>query len=153
VKSTGIFCIPRCTARKPKPENVTFYDSTREALQHGFRPCKVCRPMEPAGEIPAAIKHLLKELQDQPEMKIRDFHLRDRGLEPSYVRRWFKKYHHMTFHTYQRMLRINGAYEKITKGGSVTQAAFDSGYESLSGFGTGFQTLFGKNPSHSGDKK
>lgn len=27
VKSTGIFCRPVCTARKPKVENVEFFDS------------------------------------------------------------------------------------------------------------------------------
>ena len=32
VKTTGIFCRPACRARKPKPENVVFYDTTQEAL-------------------------------------------------------------------------------------------------------------------------
>ena len=46
VTSTGIFCRPSCRARKPKRENVVFYHSTQEAIQHGFRPCKICKPME-----------------------------------------------------------------------------------------------------------
>jgi AraC family transcriptional regulator of adaptative response/methylated-DNA-[protein]-cysteine methyltransferase len=46
VKTTGIFCRPSCRARKPKQENVIFYDTAREALQNGFRPCKICHPME-----------------------------------------------------------------------------------------------------------
>lgn len=32
VKTTGIFCRPTCTARKPKPENVEFFDNTKEAI-------------------------------------------------------------------------------------------------------------------------
>ena len=28
VKTTGIFCRPTCTARKPKPENVEFFYNT-----------------------------------------------------------------------------------------------------------------------------
>ena len=44
VKTTGIFCRPVCTARKPKPENVEFYDSPEAAILSGYRPCKVCSP-------------------------------------------------------------------------------------------------------------
>jgi len=32
VTSTGIFCRPSCRARKPKAENVVFYDSAQQAL-------------------------------------------------------------------------------------------------------------------------
>ncbi len=32
VKTTGIFCHPSCSARTPKSENVSFYNSTKEAL-------------------------------------------------------------------------------------------------------------------------
>ena len=32
VKTTGIFCRPTCTARKPKRENVEFFASAHEAL-------------------------------------------------------------------------------------------------------------------------
>ena len=39
VRTTGIFCRPTCTARKPKRENVNFYRTIQEALQNGYRPC------------------------------------------------------------------------------------------------------------------
>ena len=44
VKTTGIFCRPTCTARKPKPENVEFFQNTKDAILKGYRPCKVCKP-------------------------------------------------------------------------------------------------------------
>ena len=31
IKTTGIFCRPTCTARKPKPENVEYYTNTKDA--------------------------------------------------------------------------------------------------------------------------
>jgi len=46
VKTTKIFCLPSCTARKPKQENVIFYDTQDEAIENGFRACKVCKPNE-----------------------------------------------------------------------------------------------------------
>src|SRR3546814_11225957 len=44
VTSTGIYCRPTCSARKPRRENVRFYQSPAEAEAAGFRACKRCRP-------------------------------------------------------------------------------------------------------------
>lgn len=52
VRTTGVFCISVCRARKPKRENVDFYDDFKSALDAGFRPCKVCRPTENAFTAP-----------------------------------------------------------------------------------------------------
>lgn len=46
VKTTGVFCRPTCSARMPKRENVEFFGSAVDALMHGYRPCKVCRPKD-----------------------------------------------------------------------------------------------------------
>lgn len=46
VKTTGIFCRPRCPARKPLPGNVEFFATVREAMFAGYRPCKRCTPLE-----------------------------------------------------------------------------------------------------------
>src|SRR3990172_7044854 len=45
VKTTGIFCRPSCSA-KPKRENVEFFQTVREAIFAGYRPCKRCHPTE-----------------------------------------------------------------------------------------------------------
>ena len=44
VLSTGVFCYPSCSCRKPRRENVRFLSSREEALNTGFRPCKRCMP-------------------------------------------------------------------------------------------------------------
>ncbi len=44
VKSTKIFCLPSCRAKKPLQKNVIFYDTKDEAIQNGFRACKICKP-------------------------------------------------------------------------------------------------------------
>ena len=149
VKTTGIFCRPTCTARKPKAENVEFFNTTKEAILKGYRPCKVCNPLEKIGETPRYIKDLLNELNADPSVKFKDWNLRQRGIDPSTLRRWFMKNHGITFHAYQRMFRINSAFKKIQNGESVTTAAFDTGYESLSGFTDSFKSIFGVSPSRS----
>ena len=44
VLTTGIYCLPSCKARKPKPENVRFFPSCEAARQAGLRACKKCHP-------------------------------------------------------------------------------------------------------------
>ncbi|MEZ5056703.1 MAG: methylated-DNA--[protein]-cysteine S-methyltransferase [Saprospiraceae bacterium] len=153
VKTTGIFCRPVCTARKPKPENVEFVDDAKNALAKGYRPCKVCKPMNPKDETPERIKNLMDELLQNPFSRIKDYHLRERGIEPAFLRRWFKKNYQMTFHAYQRMLRINLAYQDIQNGKSVTDAAFSNGFESMSGFNESFKGIFGDPATISSKKK
>ena len=149
VKTTGIFCRTSCTARKPKMENVVFYDSINDAIQNGYRPCKVCKPMEMASKTPKYIKEIIKELNADPFLKIKDYDLTKRGIEPNTIRRWFKKHYDMTFQAYQRMLRVNTAYFKISKGESITNTAFDLGFESLSGFNSSYKKIVGDAPSKS----
>jgi AraC family transcriptional regulator, regulatory protein of adaptative response / methylated-DNA-[protein]-cysteine methyltransferase len=153
VKTTGIFCRPTCTARKPKRENVEFFPSAREALLYGYRPCMVCHPLEPKGVVPDWLKPLLGEIGDDPFLRFRDRDLRTRGFDPSLVRRWFKKHHGMTFQAYSRALRIGQAFGRIRYGEKVTETAFDSGFESLSGFTNSFRKTAGFPPSHSQNRK
>ena len=53
----------------------------------------------------------------------------------------------MTFHAYQRMLRIGVAFQAISKGETVTNTAFDNGYDSLSGFNASYRSIFGDSAS------
>lgn len=153
VKTTGILCRPTCTARKPKRENVEFFKTTREAMLKGYRPCKVCRPLEAAGETPAYIAEIINELNLNPSLKFKDWDLKQRGIDPATMRRWFLKNHGVTFQAYQRIFRINSAFKKIKKGNSVTEAAFEAGFESLSGFGDSFKSVFGVSPKLSKEQQ
>ena len=153
VKTTGIFCRPTCTARKPKIENVEFFKTASKAILKGYRPCKVCNPLEKPGETPGLIRNILDELNADPFKKYKDWDLIQKGIEPSTIRRWFLKNHGITFQAYQRMLRINSAFKKIQNGEPVTSVAYDAGYESLSGFSDSFRSIFGVSPSNSKNKK
>jgi AraC family transcriptional regulator of adaptative response/methylated-DNA-[protein]-cysteine methyltransferase len=82
VKTTGIFCRPTCTAKKPNKENVEFFKTTKEAILHGYRPCKICSPLEKLGETPKYIKDILKEINNNPSTKLKDWDLRTKGIEP-----------------------------------------------------------------------
>ena len=113
VKTTGIFCRPGCTARTPKRENVEFFPTTHESLQHGYRPCKICKPLGQRGEVPDWLGPLMAEIEAEPGLRLRDRDLRERGVDPARIRRWFKKNHGMTFQAYLRSRRLNEAFGRI----------------------------------------
>ncbi|MCB0640950.1 MAG: methylated-DNA--[protein]-cysteine S-methyltransferase [Phaeodactylibacter sp.] len=147
VKTTSIFCLPTCRARKPKPENVEFFSELKDALDYGYRPCKICRPTENAHAAPPYVEQAIQWVKAHPKTKITDEQLAEQGISPEQLRRWFKQHYGITFQAYQRMYRINSALEELKKGSSATNAAFSSGYESLSGFGYTFRKLTGRSPA------
>jgi AraC family transcriptional regulator of adaptative response/methylated-DNA-[protein]-cysteine methyltransferase len=146
VRTTGIFCKPSCPAKKPQRKNVEFYASVRAALLAGYRPCKRCRPTEPGGHAPPWLRDLLTAVEADPTKRWSDAALRDLSIDPSRVRRWFRRNHGMTFHAYQRARRLALAFGQIRDGADVTGTAYDHGYESLSGFRQAFARVFGDTP-------
>ncbi|MEN1727711.1 MAG: methylated-DNA--[protein]-cysteine S-methyltransferase [Pseudomonadota bacterium] len=147
VKTTGIFCISTCRARKPKRENVEFFEGLKPVLAAGYRPCKVCRPVDPRDEHSETIETVMELIKSHPQSKVSDAMLRERGLSPTAVRTWFKRHYGMTFHAYHRMLRINLAFQEIESGGKTIDAAMDHGFDSLSGFAYAFKQQTGRAPS------
>lgn len=149
IKTTGIFCRPTCTARKPKEENVEYFSSVKDALDNGYRPCKKCTPLLKEGETPGWIKNLLQKIAESEDKKLKDYQLRQMGIEPTKLRRWFNKNYGITFQAYLRSLRINDAFGRLKLGDKVSSSAFLSGYESISGFSNQFKKSVGCSPSSS----
>ncbi|WP_279083788.1 bifunctional transcriptional activator/DNA repair enzyme AdaA [Gilliamella apis] len=147
VKTTSVFCIATCRARKPKFANVEFFDSFKSALNAGYRPCKICKPTENANQAPDEIIKALALINNNPKQKITDYQLRQNKLSPETIRRWFKKHYGITFHAYQRMYRINHAFQELKSGKNVINTAFDTGYNSLSGFGYTYKKIMKNSPS------
>jgi AraC family transcriptional regulator of adaptative response/methylated-DNA-[protein]-cysteine methyltransferase len=108
--------------------------------------------LEPLDATPDYIQAILEELAANPYLRIKDQNLRERGISPSRIRTWFQRHHQLSFHGYQRMLRINYAYQQMEAGQSVTEAAFDAGFDSLSGFQDRFQAIFQTTPSQRAGK-
>lgn len=146
VVTTGIFCRPTCPARKPRPENLRFFPTAREALQAGFRPCRRCRPVEAAGTPPEWLRPLVKAVENEPERRWRDADLRGMGLHPERVRRWFKRHHGMSFHAYCRARRLGLAMGRLKEGNNVLDTGLDLGWDSASGFQDAVRRWLGDAP-------
>jgi AraC family transcriptional regulator of adaptative response/methylated-DNA-[protein]-cysteine methyltransferase len=147
VTSTGIFCRPTCSARRPRPEHLDFFATPGEALVAGYRACLRCRPLERSGAPPEWLRPLLAAVEVEPTRRWSDEDLRRRGLSPERVRRWFKHNHGMTFQAYHRARRLGSALGRVKGGSPVGRAALDAGYGSLSGFQEAFRQYFGASPT------
>src|SRR5207244_5586594 len=89
VRTTGIFCRPTCTAKKPARENVDFFASSSEALESGYRPCLRCHPMEPGKCTPVLIERLRAEVERAPGGRLPSKQLTALAIAPATARRQF----------------------------------------------------------------
>ncbi|MDX2109770.1 MAG: trifunctional transcriptional activator/DNA repair protein Ada/methylated-DNA--[protein]-cysteine S-methyltransferase [Verrucomicrobiota bacterium] len=149
VKSTGIFCRPTCPARKPLRENVEFFPRVGDALAAGYRPCLRCQPVRPLGDYPDWLRELLAKIEADPLHRWTSVELRELGVDPARVRRWFQANHGMTFMAYLRSRRLGQAFSRIKAGDAVTETAMDAGFDSISGFCDALRKQTGSSPTQS----
>src|SRR3989454_7625448 len=71
VRSTGIYCRPSCPARRPRREQVRFFQLPEAAEQAGFRACRRCPPRrarasDPQIELARRICQAIDEHDEKP---------------------------------------------------------------------------------------
>lgn len=147
VATTGIFCRLTCPARKPKPENCSFESSIGACIEAGFRPCKRCHPLGPAAKAEPVIARLLAALEDRPDHRWREGDIAAMGIDPSTVRRLFKRHYGMTFLEMARQKRLRAGFVTLGAGGAVIEAQIDAGFASGSAFREAFARLLGHAPA------
>ncbi|MEE2944860.1 MAG: trifunctional transcriptional activator/DNA repair protein Ada/methylated-DNA--[protein]-cysteine S-methyltransferase [Pseudomonadota bacterium] len=147
VTSAGIFCRLTCPARTPKPENCQWFSSVGDCIEAGFRPCKRCHPLAPMADADPVVQTLLAALDDRPIHRWSEDDLLQMSLDPSTVRRAFKRHFGMTFLEMARQRRLREGFTTLSKGGPVLEAQLDAGFESPSAFRKAFAKLLGQTPS------
>src|SRR5256885_2509816 len=147
VRTTGIFCRPTCTAKKPARQNVDFFATPSEALHDGYRPCLRCHPMDPDKRPPKLIERLRTEVERAPGGRLTDKELAAMAIDPSTARRQFKRHYGMTFQAYYRARRMGLALTDVRRGRRVDEARNGSGFASESGFLEAFTKIFGEPPT------
>lgn len=147
VKSTGIFCRPVCSARKPKFENCEFYQTAEQALLASYRPCLRCRPLSHPSQVSDLVRELVEAVELNPEKRWKNQDFQQMSVDASTARRQFKKRFGMTFVQYARARRMGIAMKQIRSGDAVIDAQLNTGYESSSGFRDAFSKIMGAAPS------
>jgi AraC family transcriptional regulator of adaptative response/methylated-DNA-[protein]-cysteine methyltransferase len=140
VATTGIYCRPGCPSRQPKPENVRFFDTPAQAERAGFRPCKRCRPDDPAhrdigsDRVAAACRSIERALADGEPAPSLELLARNAGLSPSHFQRLFKSRAGITPKEYARAVRDERVRDALARGQSVTEAIYAAGFGAPSRF-------------------
>jgi len=146
VRTTGIYCKPSCPAKRPKREHVEFFNTNEEARAAGYRACFRCKPDEVGRDREAVAKAV--KLIEQAEELLSLAHLADAvGYAPHHFQRIFKRDLGVSPAEYARGLRNQRAQQALKSNGRVTDAVYDAGYQSPSGFYSDAKERLGMTPS------
>lgn len=150
VQSTGIYCLACCPARRPNPENISFYNTPAEAEAAGYRACKRCKPDQAdAGD---KIRNLIEQACRRIELSEENIPLAELaqsvGLSSFYFQRQFKAITGLTPKHYAQTYRARRMREALTdKDSNVTQAIYDAGFQSASRFYHQADDMLGMSPT------
>lgn len=149
VRTTGVYCRPTCTARHARRENVAFYATAAEAERAGFRACKRCRPNEAslAERQAAAVAKACRIIADAEEPPALDDLAAAVGLSRFHFHRVFKAVTGLTPRAYAAAHRGERLRERLPKSRSVTEAIYESGFNSSGRFYADAQTMLGMTPT------
>jgi methylphosphotriester-DNA--protein-cysteine methyltransferase len=147
VLSTGIYCLPSCKARLPKPSNVRFFTTREEAVASGLRGCRRCRSDRYPDTLPEWVKRLIIYLRENRTKRISAHDLSQAvGVDITTIRRHFKSHLGMTPLAFNRYQRLLYARQLLAEGADKFDVALACGFESLSGFRSAFIRQFGQPP-------
>jgi AraC family transcriptional regulator of adaptative response/methylated-DNA-[protein]-cysteine methyltransferase len=146
VHTTGIYCKPSCPARRPRRENVTLFASSDEARASGFRACLRCKPDE-VGRDREAIRSAVRMIEGAEEVPSLSAIAEAVGYAPHHFQRIFKRDLGVSPAEYARGLRNRRTEQALIVNERITDAVYDAGYQSPSGFYDDAKERLGMTPS------
>jgi AraC family transcriptional regulator, regulatory protein of adaptative response / methylated-DNA-[protein]-cysteine methyltransferase len=151
VRTTGVFCRPSCSSRRPLRENASFHDDAQAAEAAGFRACKRCRPATGAAQDSAdrriaAACALASRPGEPPTLEQM---AAAACLSPSRFHRLFKKSTGLTPAEWARAARDEALRQQLASPArdSILGAALDAGFGSSSRFYAAADAALGMSPS------
>lgn len=150
VKTTGVYCRPSCAARQPLLQNVSFYRMPADAERQGYRPCKRCRPNDQIREAnhAAIVQRACELIAESPTPPSLDELAEHVGMSAHHFHRIFKSLVGLTPKAYAKAHRSGRMRNELSRGGSITSAIYNAGYQSSSGFYTEANQLLGMSPAN-----
>ena len=134
VSSTGVYCRPSCPARRPRRENVAFFQQPDQAEKAGYRACLRCRPKAASGSGPAEVaKRICRYIEQHLDEPITLERLGAAFRQsPFHLQRRFKAGLGITPREYADSCRMRLLKRNLQAGDNVTRAMYDAGYGSSS---------------------
>lgn len=154
ISSTGIYCRPVCRAKQPKIENCSFYHTSAEAEQAGYRPCLLCRPeLAPGTSITDATANLAYRAARMLEESCGDGQSIEEiasqlGCTDRHLRRVFTAEYNVAPVQYLQTCRLLLAKSLLTDTDlSVLEVAMAAGFGSLRRFNDLFKKQYNLSPT------
>lgn len=149
VKTTGIYCHPSSLSRLPNPRNVEFFDTPEQAQAAGYRPSKrVARDQtQLAAQQAARVAAACRQIEAAEELPGLNDLAQSAGLSPFHFHRVFKAVTGLTPKGYAAAHRSRKVRERLSDGGSITQALYDAGFNSNSRFYEAADKVLGMKPA------
>jgi AraC family transcriptional regulator, regulatory protein of adaptative response / DNA-3-methyladenine glycosylase II len=146
VLTTGIYCLPSCAARPPKPENVCIFKTEAEAKAAGLRACKRCRPdLFYRGENSdiSLFEGLIARVRAAPENYADVFALAQAcGVSQTKLGELMRDHAHLAPAQWLRRERVRAACKQLLAGDDkIADIGFGVGFESESVFHRQFLAL------------
>ena len=135
VTSTKIYCRPSCPSRRPRRERVKFFDLPDTAEQAGFRACLRCEPRHARMLDPqvALVQRVCRFLDASQTEKVKLADLASyAGVSTFHLQRTFKRIMGISPRQYLTARRFGNFKTLVREGEPVTQALYDSGFNSSS---------------------
>jgi AraC family transcriptional regulator of adaptative response/methylated-DNA-[protein]-cysteine methyltransferase len=134
VRSTGIYCRPSCPARRPRREQVVFFQIPEAAERAGFRSCRRCRPHSTAMNDPQVemVRQACRYIESQDQLPTLENLSEHTGVSPYHLQRVFKRVAGITPRQYAEANRLDQFKAGVKKGATVTGAMYEAGYGSSS---------------------
>ncbi len=134
VVTTGIYCRPSCSARRPLRRNVRLFGRPDEAEVAGFRACLRCDPRaerhDPARRLAEAAR---EHLEDHLDETVRLSDLAEAvGSSRWHLQRTFKRVFGLTPQGYVNWRRLERVRRSLRTEKSVTDAVYEAGFTSAS---------------------
>ena len=146
VSTTGVYCKPSCPARRPRRENVTFFATSEEAREAGYRSCLRCKPDE-VGRDRESVAQAVKLIEAAEEPMTLNEVAEAVGYAPHHFQRIFKRDLGVSPAEYARALRNRRTEAALKTNGRVTDAVYDAGYSGPSSFYSDAKERLGMTPS------
>lgn len=148
VKTTGVFCRPSCSSRKPQRINVEFFAHAQGARQAGYRPCKRCEPeraqQHAQSQLISELCRYIDACREPPSVG----QLASRAqLSVSHLSRVFREVTGMTAKRYIAGSRAERVRTELGQQRSVTRAMSSAGYQSNARFYDDASRQLGMTPS------
>lgn len=148
VASTNIFCKPSCPSRRPKRENIQFFNSPDEAQNKGFRACLRCKPKMTANAQTDLIKRACRLIEENLEETFTLEHLSKLlNVSRFHLQRIFKKQVGVSPRKYAEIHRVK-KFKQLLKESevNVTDAIYEVGFGSSSRLYEKSNTQLGMTP-------